>query len=54
MLKKILNVNALDKMRNEDFYGALAPISQVIQTRGLILAGHVFRDKTSPAQLTVT
>ena len=54
MLRKVLNVNALDKMRNEDLYGDLPPISQVIQTRRLKLAGHVFRDKTSPAHLTVT
>ena len=54
MLRKVLNVNALDKMRNEDLYGDLPPISQVIQTRRMKLAGHVFRDKTSPAHLTVT
>ena len=54
MLRKVLNVNALDKIKNEDLYGKLPPISQVIQTKRLQLAGHVFRDKTSPAHLTVT
>ena len=54
MLRKVLNVNALDKIKNVDLYGDLPPISQVIQTRRLKLAGHVFRDKTSPAHQLVT
>ena len=29
------------------------PISRVIQTKSLKMAGHVFRDKLSPAHLTV-
>ena len=48
MLRKVLNVNALDKIKNVDLYGKLPPISQVIQTRRLKLSGHVFRDKASP------
>ena len=54
MLRKVLNLNALDKIKNLDLYGDLPPISQVIQTRRLKLAGHVFRDKTSPAHQLVT
>ena len=30
MLRKVLNVNALDKIKNADLYGELPPISQVI------------------------
>ena len=54
MLRKALNVNALNKIKNEDLYGDLPPIFQVIQTRQLKLARHVFRDKTSPAHQLVT
>ena len=54
MLRKVLNVSALDKIKNVDLYGDLPPISQVIQTRRSKLAGHVFRDRTSPAHQLVT
>ena len=54
MLRKVLNVNALDKIKYEGLYGKLPPISQIIQAARLKLADHVFRDKTSPSQFTVT
>ena len=53
MLRKVLYVNALDKMRNEDLYRDFPPIFQVIKIRRLKLAGHVFKDKSSSAHLTV-
>ena len=54
MLRTVLNVNALDKIKNVDLYGDLPPISQIIQTNWLKLAGHVFRAKTYPAHQLVT
>ena len=41
------------KIKDKDINGKLPHISQVIQTRRFKLAGHVFRDKTSSAHLTL-
>ena len=41
MLRKVLNIKALDKMRNEDLYGDLLTVFKVIQTKCLQLAGQV-------------
>ena len=54
MLRKVLNVDWRDKISNAALYGSLNRISTTIRSRRLKLAGHVFRDKSSPAHLTVT
>ena len=54
MLKKVYNIKGITKIRNERLYKGLSPVSDIIKARRLRLAGHTFRDKTSPAHLTVT
>lgn len=54
MLRKVLNVDWRDKISNVTLYGSLSRVSETIRLRRLKLAGHVFRDKSSPAHLTVT
>ena len=54
LLRKVRNVSWKDKVSNKTLYGKLSPISSVIRARRLRLAGHVFRDKSSPAHQLVT
>ena len=54
MLRKVLNIGWNEKVINVTLYGSLSKITNTIKSRRLKLAGHVFRDKTSPAHLTVT
>ena len=54
MLKKVYNIKGITKISNERLYKGLSPVSDIIKARRLRLAGHTFRDKTSPAHLTVT
>ena len=54
MLRKVLNIDWSDKISNTALYGSLSRVSETIRQRRLKLAGHVFRDKSSPAHLTVT
>ena len=54
MLRKVLNIGWNEKISNITLYGSLSKITNTIKSRRLKLAGHVFRDKTSPAHLTVT
>lgn len=54
MLRKVLNIKWNQKINNASLYGSLDKISNTIRSRRLKLAGHVFRDKSSPAHLTVT
>ena len=54
MLRKVLNIGWNEKVSNDTLYGSLCKITNTIKSRRLKLAGHVFRDKTSPAHLTVT
>ena len=54
MLRKVLNIGWNEKFSNDTLYGSLCKITNTIKSRRLKLAGHVFRDKTSPAHLTVT
>ena len=54
MLRKVLNISWNEKVNNATLYGSLDKISNTIRSRRLKLAGHVFRDKSSPAHMTVT
>ena len=54
MLRKVYNMDSQAKVPNSSLYRGLRPISETIRTRRLKLAGHTFRDKTSPAHHTVT
>ena len=54
MLKKVYNIKGITKISNERLYKGLSPVSDIIKARRLRLAGHTFRDQTSPAHLTVT
>ena len=50
----IQNINCNDHVTNDVLYGTLSKISNTIRQRRLQLAGHMFRDRSSPAHLTVT
>ena len=54
ILRKVVNIRALDKMRSEDLYGDLPTIFKVIKTKNFKLACQVIRGKTPSAYLTVT
>ena len=54
MLCMIQNINWKDHVTNDVLYGKLRKISNTIRQRRLQLAGHMFRDRSSPAHLTVT
>ena len=54
MLRKVLNINWSERITNATLYGSLSRVSETIRTRRLKLAGHVFRDNSSPAHRTVT
>ena len=54
MLRKIYNLNSLAKVSNNVLYKGINKITNTIRIRRLKLASHVFRDKSSPAQHTVT
>ena len=54
MLRHVLNLKWNEKVNNDTLYGPVDKISNTIKSRRLKLAGHVFRDKSSPAHLTVT
>ena len=54
LLRKVQNISWKDKVPNATLYGDLKPISSIIRARRLRLAGHVFRDKSSPAHSLVT
>ena len=53
MLRRVKNVHWRDKIDNKTLYGSLSPISMVMSERRLRLAGHIHRDKSSPAHMTV-
>ena len=53
MLRKVKNVGWQDKITNVKLYGNLTPIVETIRERRLRLAGHVYRDHSSPAHKTV-
>ena len=54
LLRKVKNVSWRDRISNKQLYGDLRPISSIIRARRMRLAGHVFRDKSSPAHSLVT
>ena len=54
MLRKVYNIDGLAKISNAQLYNGLNPVSETIRFRRLKLAGHTFRDKSSPAHYTVT
>ena len=54
MLRMVLNIRWDEHITNEALYGSLSKVSNTIRSRRLQLAGHVFRDVSSPAHLTVT
>ena len=54
MLRMVYNITWLDHVSNAVLYGKLCKISETIRKRRLQLAGHVLRDKTSPAHQIVT
>ena len=54
MLRKIYNLNSLAKVPNNVLYKGIDKITNTIRIRRMKLAGHVFRDKSSPAHHTVT
>ena len=54
MLRVVFNVNWKDKISNEKLYAGNQKLSQIIRTRRLKLAGHMFRDEKNPAHSLVT
>ena len=54
MLRKVYNVTWKDKITNKELYGDMSKLSSIIRRRRLQLAGHSFRDQTSPAHQLVT
>ena len=53
-LGKFFNIDGHAKISNKSLYDGLPKITETIRVRRLQLAGHVFRDKTSPAHHCVT
>ena len=53
MLRKVKNISWSDKVDNKTLYGKIKPICWTIKERRLRLAGHIQRDKSSPAHKTV-
>ena len=54
MLRMVLNISWNEHVTNTALYGTLDKVSITIRNRRLQLAGHVYRDTSSPAHLTVT
>ena len=54
MLRMVLNIGWNEHVTNSELYGSLKKVTETIRSRRLQLAGHVFRDKSSPAHRTVT
>merc|ERR1712130_122355 len=53
MLRVEKNIPSGSRMTNQHLYGKLKRISSTIAERRMKLAGHVHRDTSSPAHLTV-
>ena len=54
MLRTVKNIHWKAKIPNQQLYGNLHRISDIIRNRRLKLAGHCFRDKSSPVHTLVT
>ena len=52
MLRMVKNVSWKDKVTNRELYGKL--VTNTIRNRRMSLSGHIFRDKSSPAQQLIT
>ena len=53
MLRQVRNLSWKDRVDKKSIYRNLRPIKETIRERRLQLAGHVHRDKSSPAHMTV-
>ena len=53
MLRMVKHVSWKDKVTNKK-YGKLEKVTNTIQNRRMSLSGHIFRDKSSPAQQLIT
>ena len=53
MLRQVRNLSWKDRVDKKSIYGNLRPITETIRERRLRLAGHIHRDKSSPAHITV-
>ena len=54
ILRMVINISWKDKVTNKALYGNLERVSATIRRRRLALAGHTFRDKSSPAHKILT
>ena len=54
MLRQVYNISWREKITNMELYGNTEKLSSIIRRNMLKLAGHVYRDKTSPAHQLVT
>ena len=52
-IRQVRNLSWKDRVDKKSIYGNLRPITETIRERRLRLAGHVHRDKSSPAHMTV-
>ena len=54
MLRAAKNIHWSEKITNKNLYGKLKPVSEFVRERRMRLAGHVLRDLSSPAHMTIT
>ncbi len=54
MLRQVYNISWREKVTNKELFGNTEKLSSIICRNRLKLAGHTFRDKTSPAHQLVT
>ena len=54
MLRTVKNISWKSKLSNESLYGNLHRVSSIIRSRRLKLAGHCYRDKSSPVHKLIT
>ena len=54
MLRTVKNISWKSNMSNDLLYGNLHKVSKVIRSRRLKLAGHCYRDKSSPVHKLIT
>ena len=54
ILRMVLNIDPTAHIKNEVLYANMKKITTVIRERRMKLAGHVFRDNSSPAHITAT
>ena len=54
MLRTVKNISWKSKLSNESLYGNLHRVSSIIRSKRLKLAGHCYRDKSSPVHKLIT